>query len=134
MLVMTCRIGSTVRIGPDIHLTLQARAGNRVTIELLTPADTPVRLDRVNLQPARLPSGACAHLFSLQGVRRFQVGTTEVSVWVPGEIEPLAAGCVDFVHLGLAGPASVQVSYEPSAGGPVPVLTYSASPAVARWH
>jgi hypothetical protein len=134
MLVMTCRIGSTLHIGTSIRLTLQARQQDRVAILLQAPPDTPVRFDRAYLQPLPAEEGACTYLFSLQGTRRFLVGAVEVAVWVPGEIEPLAAGCEDYVHIGLIGPEPVRVSYVATANGPVPLLSYTPIPVVAQWH
>ncbi len=134
MLVMTCRVGSILRIGPDIQLSVQARQGDRITVSLLAPPDLPVRLDGVYLQPLILPSGACAHLFSLRVVRCFRLGSTEIRVWLPGEIEPLAADCEDFVHLGLIGPDAVRVCHAASDAGPVPMLSYSPPPSATLWY
>ena len=79
MLILTCRIGDTLRIGDGIHVTLQGRLRNRVTVGLLAPTEAAVMLDRACLQPVALPGGANWYLFSLLGVRRFRVGDVEAA-------------------------------------------------------
>jgi sRNA-binding carbon storage regulator CsrA len=112
VLVLTCRMGGTLRIDDDIHVTLLGRLRDRVTVGVLAPRGAAVMLDRTCLQPQVLPSGTCSYLFSLMGVRRFRVGTIEVGVWVAGETEPLAAGCEDFIHIGLTAPEPLRIGYE----------------------
>ncbi len=112
MLILTCRIGDTLRIGDGIHVTLQGRLRNRVTVGLLAPTEAAVMLDRACLQPVALPGGANWYLFSLLGVRRFRVGDVEVGVWVPGEEASLTCVFDDFIHVSVIAPQPMRISYQ----------------------
>lgn len=109
---MTCRIGGTVRIGDDIHVTLQRRLQDRVTLGVIAPAGTRLHFDGACLQPIVLPSGAHAYLFSLLGVRRFRIDGIEVEVWIPGDAVPLASDCDDHIHFGIHAPHPVRITCE----------------------
>ena len=112
MVVMTCRIGGTVRIGDDIHVTLQRRLQHRVTLGVIAPAGTRLHFDGACLQPIVLPSGAHAYLFSLLRVRRFRIDGVEVEVWIPGDAVPLAFDCDDHIHFGIRAPLPLRITYE----------------------
>lgn len=112
MVVMTCRIGGTVRIGDDIHVTLQRRLQDRVTLGVIAPAGTRLHFDGACLQPIVLPSGAHAYLFSLLRVRRFRIDGIEVEVWIPGDAVALAFDCDDHIHFGIRAPQPLRISYE----------------------
>lgn len=112
VVVMTCRIGGTVRIGDDIHVTLQRRLQDRVTLGVIAPAGTCLHFDGASLQPIILPSGAHAYLFSLLGVRRFRIDGIEVEVWLPGDAVPLASDCDDHIHLGISAPRPLRITCE----------------------
>lgn len=112
MVVMTCRIGGTVRIGDDIHVTLQRRLQERVTLGVIAPAGSRLHFDGACLQPIVLPSGAQAYLFSLLGVRRFRIDGIEVEVWIPGDAVPLASDCDDHVHFGIRTPRPLRITCE----------------------
>lgn len=132
MLVLTCRIGGTLRIGDEIHVTLQSRLRNRVTVGVIAPAEAAVMLDRVCLQPVVLPSGTGWYLFSLLAVRRFRVGDVEVGVWVPGEEVSRACDCDDFIHVGVIAPAPMRIGYEQACAGTTPLGAPSLS--THHWH
>lgn len=134
MLVLTCRVGGTLRIGRKIHITLQGRLRDRITVALVAPADAYVVLDNADLKPLVLPSGARSYLFSLLSFHRFRVGEVEVGVWVPDELEPLAADCTDFIHIGVVGPGPLRIGYEQEADGCVPVVTCFRPPMTTYWH
>lgn len=134
MLVLTCRIGGTLRIGDEIHVSLQGRLRDRVTVGLIAPAEAAVMLDRVCLQPFALPSGTSWYLFSLLGVRRFRVGDVEVGVWVPGEEVSLASECDDFIHVGVIAPQPVRIGYEHACVGATPLGTASRWTTTNHWH
>lgn len=112
MLVMTCRIGGSLRIGEDIRMALQGRIGARVAVDLQVSPRNLVFLEGACLQPAVLPCGFHSHLFSLAGMRRFTVGDYEVGVWLPGTQVPQAASCDDFIHIGVTGPGPLRVGYQ----------------------
>ncbi len=112
MLVLTCRVGASLRIGDEIHVTLQGRLRNRVTVGVVAPAAASVMLDRACLQPVVLPGGRHWYLFSLLGVRRFRVGDVEVGVWVPGEEVSSVADCDEVVHVGVIAPQAMRIGYE----------------------
>jgi Global regulator protein family len=99
MLILSCRVGSTVRIGDDIRITVHARLGARVTFGVHAPAHAELRLDDTVLRPAPLPEGGCWYLFSLLGVRAFRVGAIEVRLCVRAGDHAQGAG--DCVHLAL---------------------------------
>lgn len=82
MLILSCRVGSTVRIGNDTRITVHARLGERVTFGVLAPRQLELHLDDTVLQPAPQRGGGCWYLFSLLGVRAFRVGTIEVRLCV----------------------------------------------------
>ncbi|MGN6152337.1 MAG: carbon storage regulator [Lysobacteraceae bacterium] len=99
MLILSCRVGSTVRIGEDTRITVHARLGQRVTFGVQAPAHVDLRLDDTVLRPAPLPEGDGWYLFSLLGVRVFRVGAIEVRLCARAGDHAEAAG--DHVHLAL---------------------------------
>lgn len=134
MLVLTCRLGGTIRIGDEIHVTLQGRLRNRVTVGVLAPAEAAVMLDRACLQPVVLPGGTRWYLFSLLGVRRFRVGDVEVGVWVPGEEVSLASDYDDFIHVGVIAPQPMRIGYEQACAGTTSLDALPRSTLTNRWH
>lgn len=133
MVVMTCRIGGTVRIGDDIHVTLQRRLQDRVTLGVIAPAGTRLHFDGACLQPIVLPSGAHAYLFSLLRVRRFRIDGIEVEVWIPGDAVPLAFDCDDHIHFGIRTPQPQRITYEEENEPSAPIAPRSqASPVQIR--
>ncbi len=115
MLVLTCRIGDTVRIGDDLSMTVQSRCRDRVTVGVVSPAGVDLHFDNACLRPSVLPGGAWSYLFSMLGVRRYRVGDVEVCVWLPGDTVSLAADCDEFLHVGVFAPNALQVSCERQA-------------------
>jgi hypothetical protein len=134
MLVLTCRVGATIRIGEEIHVTLQSRLRNRVTVGVIAPAEAAVMLDRACLQPVVMPSGTSWYLFSLLGVRRFRVGHVEVGMWVPGEKVSLASDFDDFIHVGVIAPPPMRIGYEQACTGPTSLSVPSRSTMTNHWH
>lgn len=112
MLVLTCRIGDTVRIGDDLCMTVQSRFRHRVTVGVIAPAGVDLYFDNACLRPSVLPGGAWSYLFSMLAVRRYRVGDVEVCVWVPGDAVSLAADCDEYLHVGVIAPSSLRVSCE----------------------
>ena len=112
MLVLTCRIGDTVRIGDDLRMTVQSRLRQRVTVGVIAPAGMDLYFDNACLRPSVLPGGAWSYLFSLLAVRRYRIGDVEVRVWLPGDAVSLAADCDEFLHVGVIAPNSLPVSCE----------------------
>jgi hypothetical protein len=113
MLVMTCRIGSSVRIGEDIWMAVQGRTGARVAVDLRVPPTNHVFLEGTCLEPAILPCGSHAHLFSLGGLLRFRVGDFEVGIWPPPfDMASDPTPCSDFIHIGVTGPGPLRVGYQ----------------------
>lgn len=112
MLVLTCRIGDTVRIGDDLCMTVQSRFRNRVTVGVVAPAGVGLYFDNACLRPSVMPGGAWSYLFSMLAVRRYRVGDVEVCVWLPGDAVSLAADCDEFLHVGVIAPTSLRVSCE----------------------
>lgn len=112
MLILTCRIGETIRIGNDLSVTLQDRSRGRVTVTVIAPADEDLYFDNACMRPSVLPSGARSYLFSMLAIRRFRVGEVEVRVWLPGDAVSLAADCDEHLHIGVIAPKSLQVSCE----------------------
>ena len=78
MLILSCRVGSTIRVGNDIRITVHARLGDRVTFGVLAPRQLELHLDDTVLQPAPQRSGGCWYLFSLLGIRAFRIGAIEI--------------------------------------------------------
>ena len=111
MLVMTCRVGGSLRIGEDIRIVLPGRIGPRIAVDLRVDPRNLVFLEGAYLQPAVLPCGDHSHLFSLAGMRRFRVGDFEVGIWLPGTEVPEAECCDDFIHIGVTGPGPLRVAY-----------------------
>lgn len=112
MLVLTCRVGGTLRVGDDICVTFERRMRDRVAVWVMTPAGVNLFLDRACLQPSILPSGSQSYLFSLLGIRRFRVGSIEVGVWLPGEVVALASDCDEFIHVGIHAFEPIRIGYE----------------------
>lgn len=117
MLVLTCRVGDTVRIGDDHCMTVQSRLRGRVTVEVIAPAGVDLYFDNACLRPSVLPSGAWSYLFSMLAVRSYRVGKVEVRVWLPGDAVSLAADCDEYLHIGVIAPQSLRVSCDQDTSG-----------------
>lgn len=113
MVVLTCRIGDTVRIGDDLRMTVQGRLRDRITVGVVGPAGVDLHFDNACLRPSVLPDGAWSYLFSMLAVRRYSIGDIEVCVWLPGDTVSLAAECDEFLHVGVIAPSALEVSCEP---------------------
>jgi sRNA-binding carbon storage regulator CsrA len=112
VLILTCRVGETIRIGNDLSVTLQDRCRGRVTVSVIGPVEADLYFDNVCMRPSVLPSGARSYLFSMLAIRRFRVGEVEIRVWLPGDAVSLAAECDEHLHIGVIAPKSLQVSCE----------------------
>jgi len=112
VLILTCRVGETIRIGNDLSVTLQDRCRGRVTVSVIGPVEADLYFDNVCMRPSVLPSGARSYLFSMLAIRRFRVGEIEIRVWLPGDAVSLAAECDEHLHVGVIAPKSLQVSCE----------------------
>lgn len=116
MLVMTCSVGGTIRIGQEVQVSVQSRSWERVTVGVIAPPGADLHFDGVCLQPFVLPSGAQSYIFSLRAVRRFRVNEIAVDIWLPGDALSLAADNEDCIHLGIVAPSELQVAYESRDG------------------
>jgi hypothetical protein len=134
MLALTCPQGATLRIGDEIHLTLQGRLGNRVTVGAIAPAGADLYFDNVCLQPLLLPSGAQSYLFSLLRVRRFRIDEVEIGVWLPGDRVPAALDCDDFIHVGVIAPQEFRIGYEQGRRERMPSVAPSRPAPACVWH
>ena len=134
MLVLTCRIGDTLRIDHAIQMILRARLRERITVDVLAPPDAELHFAGACLQPLVLPSGTRSYLFSLQGVRRFQVADVEIGIWLPGEEVVQASACDDYIHVGLLGPRPMRVGYEQARTQATPISTAGRSLAPSNLH
>ena len=112
MLILTCRVGETIRIGNDLSVTLQERNRGRVTVGVIAPAAVDLYFDNVCMRPSVLPAGARSYLFSMLAIRRFRVGEIEIRVWLPGDAVSLAADCDEHLHIGVIAPKSLLVTCE----------------------
>lgn len=113
MLILSCPVGSTVRIGDDTRISVHARLGQRVTFGVQAPARRELRLDDTVLRPAPLPEGDCWYLFSLLGVRAFRIGGIEVRLCVragPADADQVHLAFLDAeaVPIHLVEPAQTQ--------------------------
>lgn len=112
MLVLTCRVEGTLRVGDDICVTFERHVRDRVAVWVMTPAGVNLFLDLACLQPSILPSGSQSYLFSLLGIRRFRVGTVELGVWLSGEAVTLASDSEEFIHVGIHAFEPIRIGYE----------------------
>ena len=71
-----------------------------------------IRIDGVVLNPLPISDDRASYYFSLRNVRRFCVDDVQVMVWLPGDEVPLAADCLDCVHIGIDAPDGMRISYE----------------------
>ncbi len=127
MLILTCRVGETIRIGNDLSMTVQNRCHDRVTVSVIAPVDADLYFDNACLRPSVLPSGARSYLFSMLAVRRFRVGEVEIRVWLPGDTVSLAADCDQHLHIGVSAPNIFQVSCEQNIRDVRPTVDASSS-------
>jgi hypothetical protein len=122
MQIKTCQVGGALRLGDNTRLLIHRRQGPCVVLGAWAPAGTALTLDGVDLRPIAGTVGIWTYLFSLQALRRLTLGRFEVRIWLPGELVPHAADCLDWVHVGVAalspeGPRLLQdrPSLSPSA-------------------
>lgn len=110
MRVETCQIGRALRLGSDTRLLVHDRQKTRVVLGAVAPVGTELILGGAPVSPIAGTLGFWTYLFSLQGLRRFVLGSFEVQVWLPGELVPHAADCDDWLHIGVtpARPLSVR--------------------------
>lgn len=112
MLVMTCSLGGVIRIGEAIQVAVRGRHRDRVAISVIAPAASGLLFDGVVLNPLPMPDDRASYYFSLRNVRRFRIDDIQVMVWLPGDTVPLAADCLDCVHVGIVAPSGMRISYE----------------------
>lgn len=111
MLVMTCSLGGVIRIGEAIQVAVRGRHRDRVAISVVAPAASGLVFDGVVLNPLPISDDRASYYFSLRNVRRFCIDDVQVMVWLPGDEVPLAADCLDCVHIGIAA-GGMRISYE----------------------
>lgn len=100
MQVKTCRIGGALRLDRETRIVVHRRQGERVCLGATTPAGMALMFDHASIRPQPGTAGRFTFLFSLHAVRRFVLGRFEVQLWLPGELVPQAADCLDAVHIG----------------------------------
>jgi hypothetical protein len=112
MLVMTCGLGGVIRIGEVIRVVVQGQRNDRVAVRVTAPAGSELAFDGAVLSSLPMQAGRLSYYFSLLQVRRFCIDDVQVMVWLPGEAVQMAADCCDYVHVGIAAPGGLCVSYE----------------------
>ena len=101
MQVVTCEVGSRLRLGEGAGITFHARQGERIAFGAWAPPGTYLILGGEAVHQVSARDGVWSYLFSLYGCRRFQFGLYEVRIWLPGEVIELAADCLDSLHVGV---------------------------------
>ena len=120
MQIVTCQVGGSLRLGKGTKIAIHGRQGARIALAAWAPAGTDLILGGVAIHPISGKGGLRRYLFSLRGIRRFQLGEYEVRLWLPGELVAQAAGWIDRVHVGIGGRLqAAPPEYRP----PVPVLS-----------
>jgi hypothetical protein len=117
MLVMTCGLGGVIRIGEVIRVAVEGRRNDRVAVRVTAPAGSELAFDSAVLSSLPMQDGGLSYYFPLLQVRRFCIDDVQVMVWLPGEAVPMAAECCDYVHVGIATPGGLCVSYEHAGFG-----------------
>jgi hypothetical protein len=110
--ILTCRIGDIVWIENDICVTVQSRYRQRITVSVIASAHMKLHFGGTVLRPSVLPSGTCSYLFSLQGLRQFQIGEIEIRAWLPGDTVPTAADCLNHLHIGVIAPEPCRIRHD----------------------
>lgn len=111
MQVETCRVGGTLRLSDRSRIVIHGRQGSRVCLGATVPAGTELILGGASVRAIAGKIGVWTYLFSLQALRRFILGEFEVRVWLPGELVPHAAGCEDWLHIGVMPVSALRPSH-----------------------
>lgn len=106
MRIETCRVGGALRLDGGTRIEIFDRLGERIVLGITAPTGTDLTLGGARVRPIPARIGVWQYLFSLGGCRRFALGRDgaalwDVHVWLPGELVPLAADCLDWVHVGV---------------------------------
>lgn len=112
MLILSRRIGETVRIGEDIAVTVYDKLRYHVTMGVIAPSETQVFHGETRLRPATLPDGKRFYLISLLSQEMFRIDDAQVMVsFTPSY---LGAGSLRKrqVRVGVIAPQSVAVHRE----------------------
>lgn len=112
MLVMTCKLGGVIRVGNDVEVAVNGRDQDRIAVSVVAPVGSELHFDGATISPLSMSNDRQAYYFSLRRVRRFRIDDILIAIWLPGDVVSLAADCVDCVHVGIATPAAIRVSYE----------------------
>lgn len=107
MLVLTRRIGETIRIGDDIRITVHDKLRFHVTIGVSLPQDAELSIEGARLRTEKHSGEKRFHLIPLLTGERFRVDDIEVMV---GFDVTQTAG--KQVRIGVAAPKSVPVHRE----------------------
>lgn len=118
MQIETCRVGGRLRLDDSTRIVIHHRQGPRVCLGVTAPEGTTLMLDGALVRPISGTVGVWSYLFSLQALRRFNIGRFEVRIWLPGELVPLAADCEDWLHIGVTSHAAVGSTTQPSFSAP----------------
>ncbi|MBL8264214.1 MAG: hypothetical protein JNM58_17520 [Xanthomonadaceae bacterium] len=121
MQVATCRVGGAVSLSDRSRIDIYSRQGDRICLGATAPAGTELILGGASVCPIAGRQPVWTYLFSLQALRRFVLGEFEVHVWLPGELVPHAAGCEDWLHVGVV-PASDHASVVPWSAPATPAF------------
>lgn len=125
VLIMTCSLGGLIRIGDEIQLSFRTRDKDRVAVSVFASATSELVFDGAVLNPYPVPVRRASYCFSLRKVRRFRIDDVDVMVWLPGDAIPLAAECLDCVHVGISVSRALCVSYEYEGRSPSAPLAYA---------
>jgi hypothetical protein len=116
MQIKTCQIGRALRRGDNTRIVIHRRQGRRMVLGVTAPAGTELIFGGAALRPMSGKAGTASFLFSLQSISQFTLGGFDVSVWLPGELVPVAADCEDWLHVGIA---SAGIGLAPALPAPV---------------
>ena len=112
MLILSRRVGETVRIGDDVAVTVYDKLRYHVTMGVIAPPEAQVFYGDTRLRPATLPDGERFYLISLLSQETFRIDDAQVMVsFTPSY---LGSGSLRKrqVRVGVVAPQSVAVHRE----------------------
>jgi sRNA-binding carbon storage regulator CsrA len=122
VLVLTRRIGESIRIGESVRLTVRAKLRGHITLMLATAAHLRVTDDAdVVLLPERQDRGGRRYRTSLLLGDSLRIGE-HVTVWIGSDPEPGAKAQARGrqVRIGIDAPRGVAIHREETLRAPVP--------------
>jgi len=101
MQVVTCEVGSSLRLGEKAGITLHVRQGERILFGAWAPPGIYLTLGDEVVHTVSARQGVWRYVFWLNACQRFRFGQYEFRIWFPGEVVELAAECLDSLHVGV---------------------------------